>query len=34
VLIYLGEESLRDDGIEVWPVRDWLAAVAGGRLWP
>src|SRR5262249_19871825 len=35
VLIYLGEESLRtDDGIHVWPVRDWLAAVAGGRLWP
>lgn len=35
VLVYLGEERLRtDDGIEVWPLRDFLEAVEGGTLWP
>jgi len=22
------------DGVEVWPMREWLDAVAGGHLWP
>jgi predicted AAA+ superfamily ATPase len=35
VLVYLGERRLRtDDGIEVWPIRTLLAAVARNNLWP
>ncbi|MBI3068628.1 MAG: DUF4143 domain-containing protein [Betaproteobacteria bacterium] len=35
VLVYLGEQRLRtEDGIEVWPLRSLLDALAGGRLWP
>jgi uncharacterized protein len=35
VLVYLGDRRLRtDDGIDVWPLNDWLEAVASGRLWP
>lgn len=35
VLIYLGDRRLRtEDGIEVWPLRAWLDAVAHNRLWP
>ena len=35
VLLYLGTTRQRtEDGIEVWPLRAWLEAMAGGRLWP
>lgn len=35
VLVYLGDRRLRtDDGIEVWPLRDFLNAVADAKLWP
>lgn len=35
VLVYLGERRLRtEDGIEVWPLRSFLEAVADERLWP
>jgi predicted AAA+ superfamily ATPase len=35
VLIYSGSRRLRtEDGIDVWPVEEWLEALAGGRLWP
>ncbi len=35
VLVYLGDRRLRtDDGIQVWPLRELLAAVAGDKLWP
>jgi len=35
VLVYLGDRSLRtSDGIEVWPLNRFLAAVAEGTLWP
>jgi predicted AAA+ superfamily ATPase len=35
VLVYLGDRRLRtEDGIEVWPLRAFLEAVAQERLWP
>jgi len=35
ILVYLGERRLRTgDGIEVWPLRTFLDALARGRLWP
>jgi len=35
VLVYLGERTLRTaDGIEIWPLRTFLSAVAENRLWP
>ena len=35
ILVYLGRERLRtEDGIDVWPIETWLAAVATGNLWP
>jgi len=35
VLVYLGDRRLRtEDGIEVWPLRALLDAVARDRLWP
>ena len=35
VLVYLGERPLRtEDGIDVWPLAEWLDAVAANRLWP
>lgn len=34
VLLYRGERELRtEDGIEVWPLASFLAALAGGELW-
>ena len=35
VLVYLGDRRLKTaDGIEVWPLRSFLSAVADGKLWP
>ena len=35
VLVYRGsEERKTSDGIEVWPLRRFLDALEGGRLWP
>ena len=35
VLVYLGDRRLKtDDGIEVWPLRAFLSAVAEHTLWP
>ena len=35
VLLYLGDRRLRtEDGIEVWPLRTWLDALAYDKLWP
>jgi predicted AAA+ superfamily ATPase len=35
VLVYLGDRLLRtEDGIHIWPLSNWLDAVAAGRLWP
>jgi len=35
VLVYLGERRLQtEDGIEVWPLRAFLDAVANEKLWP
>ena len=35
VLVYLGDRRLRtEDGIEVWPLRAFLDAVAQEKLWP
>ena len=35
VLLYTGQRSFRSaDGIEVWPVERFAAAVAAGELWP
>lgn len=35
VLVYLGDQRLRtEDGIEVWPLRVFLDAIANGKLWP
>ncbi len=35
VLVYLGDRRLRThEGIDVWPLRALLEAVAGDRLWP
>ena len=35
VLGYLGPRKLRtDDGIDIWPVADWLDALEDGNLWP
>jgi predicted AAA+ superfamily ATPase len=35
VLVYLGDRRLRtEDGIEVWPLRSFLDAIADERLWP
>jgi cystathionine gamma-synthase/methionine-gamma-lyase len=35
VLVYLGDRPLRtEDGIDVLPLDEFLAQVAGGRLWP
>jgi predicted AAA+ superfamily ATPase len=35
VLVHLGERPLRtDDGIDVWPLDTFLAAVSEGTLWP
>jgi len=35
VLVYLGDRRLQtDDGIDVWPLRTFLDALADGRLWP
>jgi len=35
VLVYLGDRLRRtEDGIDIWPLDDWLDAVAHGRLWP
>jgi len=35
VLVYLGEQRLRSqDGIEVWPLNAFLAALANNTLWP
>ena len=35
VLVYLGDRRLRtEDGIEVWPLRAFLDAVADEKLWP
>lgn len=35
VLVYLGDRPMRtEDGIDVWPLQDWLDAVATGQLWP
>jgi len=35
VLLYLGDRRLRtEDGIEVWPLRTWLDAIAHDKLWP
>jgi predicted AAA+ superfamily ATPase len=35
VLVYLGDRRLKtEDGIEVWPLEAFLAAVEGGTLWP
>jgi len=35
VLVYLGERRLQtEDGIEVWPLRAFLDAVAQEKLWP
>jgi hypothetical protein len=34
VLVYLGDRRLRtEDGIEVWPLRAFLDAVANKKLW-
>ena len=35
VLVYLGERPQKtEDGIDVWPLNEWLDAVATGSLWP
>lgn len=35
VLVYMGDRALRTEGgIEVWPVRDFAAALETGTLWP
>ena len=35
VLVYLGDRRLRtEDGIEVWPLRSFLDAIANEKLWP
>ncbi|HXW05960.1 MAG TPA: hypothetical protein VD833_12055 [Vicinamibacterales bacterium] len=35
VLIYLGLRKLRtEDGIDIWPIAEWLEAIDDGRLWP
>jgi predicted AAA+ superfamily ATPase len=35
VLVYLGDRRLRTaDGIDVWPLKTWLDAVANDTLWP
>ena len=35
ILLYMGARRLRtEDGIDVWSVRDFLAAVEGNTLWP
>jgi len=35
VLVYMGEQRLRtEDGIEVWPLHAFLAALANHTLWP
>jgi hypothetical protein len=35
VLVYLGDQRLRtEDGIEVWPLHAFLAALANHTLWP
>jgi uncharacterized protein len=35
ILVYLGDRSLRtEDGIDVWPLERFAAALADGTLWP
>ena len=35
VLLYLGDQKMRTpDGIDVWPLKTFLDAVARGTLWP
>ena len=35
VLVYLGDRRMQtEDGIEVWPVVEFLTALAGDTLWP
>ena len=35
ILVYLGARPLRtEDGIDVWPLNHFTAAVADGSLWP
>ncbi|MGC9293322.1 MAG: ATP-binding protein [Acidobacteriaceae bacterium] len=35
ILVYLGDQRLRtEEGIEVWPLEEFLDAVASGKLWP
>jgi predicted AAA+ superfamily ATPase len=35
ILVYLGDRALKtEDGIEVWPLGRFLAAVADDTLWP
>jgi hypothetical protein len=35
ILVYLGDRHLRaEDGIDVWPLDRFTAAVADGSLWP
>ena len=35
VLVYLGDRRLKtEDGIDVWPLKTFLDAVAKGTLWP
>lgn len=35
ILVYLGERRLRTtDGIDVWPLRSFLSAIADNELWP
>ena len=34
ILMYLGDRHLKTDGIDVWPLNRFTAAVADGSLWP
>jgi predicted AAA+ superfamily ATPase len=35
ILVNLGSRKLRtEDGIDIWPVADWLDALSGAGLWP
>jgi len=35
ILLYLGATRQRtEDGIDIWPLEVWLAAMARDRLWP